>query len=395
LKVPEREAAARGPLTTRVAIVGAGIAGVSTALFLARSGVEVTVLDAGTPNGQASGGNAGSIHVQLASFDFGRKAQAGGGPAARTLPLQQAAAQLWERLAEELPAELEFARTGGLMVAETDEQLRFLERKSQLERSYGIEVHVVGRAEVRRLVPGLLDEVLGGAWCPEEGKINPMLATPALIAAAEKAGARFLAGEPVRAIERRGGGWLVTTARGTVGAACVVNAAGPWARAVGRLVGLDLPVEGVPFQMIVTEPAEPMVDVLLSHADRHLTLKQVANGNIVIGGGWPAGQSRPHQHPRALRESLEGNLWVAQTVLPALRGLRVLRSWGAMNVNIDGAPILGEAPGLPGFFNAVASTGYTMGPRIGQITADLICRGGADMDLEPFSLRRFTEQAGV
>lgn len=391
--VPERNGAARGPLTSQVAIIGAGIAGVSTALFLARSGVDVIVLDAGTPNGQASGGNAGSIHVQLASFDFGRKAQAGGGPAAHALPLQQAATRMWEALAAELPAEMEFARTGGLMVAETAEQLRFLERKTQLERSYGIEVHVVDRVEAQRLVPGISADVQGGAWCPDEGKINPMLATPALIAAAKKAGARFLAGEAVRAIERSNGEWVVTTARGTVTAPYVVNAAGPWARSVGRLVGLDLPVEGVPFQMIVTEPAAPMVDVLLSHADRHLTLKQVANGNIVIGGGWPAGQSRPCQHPRALRESLEGNLWVAQKVLPALRGLRMLRSWGAMNVNIDGAPILGEAPGLPGFFNAVASTGYTMGPRIGQITADLICKGSADMDLEPFALRRFMDQA--
>jgi len=391
--VPERQGHARGPLTTQVTIIGAGIAGVSTALFLARNGMDVIVLDAGTPNGQASGGNAGSIHVQLASFDFGRKAQAGGGPAAHALPLQLAATRMWEALAAELPAEMEFALTGGLMVAETPEQLRLLDRKTQLERSHGIEVHVVGQAEARRLVPQISADVLGGAWCPDEGKINPMLATPALIAAAQRAGARFLAGEAVRAIERNDGEWLVTTARGTVRAPYVVNAAGPWARSVGRLVGLDLPVEGVPFQMIATETAAPMVDVLLSHADRHLTLKQVANGNIVIGGGWPAGQSRPYRHPRALRESLEGNLWVAQKVLPALRGLRMLRSWGAMNVNIDGAPILGEAPGLPGFFNVVASTGYTMGPRIGQITADLICKGSADIDLQPFSVQRFRDEA--
>jgi glycine/D-amino acid oxidase-like deaminating enzyme len=391
--VPERHGTARGPLASQVTIIGAGIAGVSTALFLARNGMDVTVLDAGTPNGQASGGNAGSIHVQLASFDFGRKAQAGGGPAAHALPLQLAATRMWEALAAELATEMEFVLTGGLMVAETQEQLRFLERKTQLERAYGIEVHVVGQAEARRLVPGISADVLGGAWCPDEGKINPMLATPALIAAAQRAGARFLAGEAVRAIERSGGDWLVTTARGTIRAPYVVNAAGPWARSVGRLVGLELPVEGVPFQMIATEPAAAMVDVLLSHADRHLTLKQVANGNIVIGGGWPAGQSRPYRHPRALRDSREGNLWVAQKVLPALRGLRMLRSWGAMNVNIDGAPILGEAPGLPGFFNAVAATGYTMGPRIGQITADLICKGSADIDLQPFSVQRFRDEA--
>ncbi len=69
--------------------------------------------------------------------------------------------------------------------------------------------------------------------------------------------------------------------------------------------------------------------------------------------------------------------------------MHVPRSWAAMNVKIDGAPIVGEHPGTPGFFQAVPSNGYTLGPTIGQLTADLILRGRADRDLTPFAVEHF------
>ncbi|MCB8888290.1 FAD-dependent oxidoreductase [Vreelandella malpeensis] len=382
--------AARSVNDAEVLVIGAGVAGSATARALAQRGVDVAVLDRGLPNGQASGGNAGSLHVQLLSFDFGAKAESGGGPAASTLPLQQASASLWEQLASELGCDIEFKRSGGLMVAENEVQMRFLERKAALERSLGIDTQIVGRSDVERKVPTVSEAVVGGAWCAEEGKINPLLATPALVRAAKQAGARFYTGDAVCSIERVDGQWQVGTRSGRLyRAPRIVNAAGAWAGEIGRLAGIDVPVHAAPLQMIVTEAAEPVVDVLLAHADRHLTLKQAANGNVIIGGGWPAGLSIPFGYQRPLLDSIEGNLWVAQHVLPALNRLRVIRSWAAVNINIDGAPILGEAPGLPGFFNAVTSNGYTLGPLVGQITADLLTRGHGDWDLTPFSLTRF------
>jgi glycine/D-amino acid oxidase-like deaminating enzyme len=121
------------------------------------------------------------------------------------------------------------------------------------------------------------------------------------------------------------------------------------------MLGVEVPVFGAPLQMVVTEAAAPLVTRLVAHADRHLTLKQAGNGNFIIGGGWTAGLDPVRSHPRPLRESLEGNLWVAQHVVPDLRKLHVIRSWAAMNINIDGAPIIGEHPEIPGFFNTVTS----------------------------------------
>jgi glycine/D-amino acid oxidase-like deaminating enzyme len=374
-------------------IIGAGIVGLSTALFLAREGHEVAVIDSRVPNAGASGANAGSLHAQLLSFDHGARAAAGGGAAAQTLPLQRDSIALWRHLARELGQDMEITLSGGLMVAETERDLLFLQAKTAVERAQGVDCTVIGAAELRQLEPHLDRRFLGAAYCPEEGKINPLTATEAIRQAAVAAGAVIIGGAAVRGIACAGRGFVLETARGALRAGRIVNAAGGFAREVGAMLGLAVPVFGAPLQMIVTEAAVPLVSCLVAHADRHLTLKQAANGTIIIGGGWTAGLDPVHGHPRPLRTSLEGNLWVAQHVLPALRKLHVLRSWAAINIDIDGAPLLGEHPAMPGFFNAVTSNGYTLGPIMGQLTAELILRGHADRDLSAFSVARFGHAA--
>jgi glycine/D-amino acid oxidase-like deaminating enzyme len=370
-------------------VIGAGIAGLSTALFLAREGHEVVVLDRAPVNAGASGGNAGSLHAQLLSFDHGAKSEGGGTPAARTLPLQRDSISLWRKLERELGADFEIKITGGLMVAEHEADLAFLSAKTAVERAQGIDCEVIDRAALRQLEPALDERFVGAAFCPQEGKINPLVATQGIFEAARAAGARIVTGVEVQALERRDGAFLVTTNRGTLRAGRVVNAAGAFASRIGAMLGVDVPVFGAPLQMVVTEAAEPLVSRLVAHADRHLTLKQAGNGNFIIGGGWTAGLDPVRQHPRPLRASLEGNLWVAQHVVPALRKLHVIRSWAAMNINIDGAPILGEHPALPGFFTCVTSNGYTLGPIMGETTAALVLGRDPGRDVAPFSIARF------
>jgi len=390
--LPDRPAPGGEPLPVaeaEIVVIGAGIVGLSTALFLARAGREVVVLERGKPNALASGGNAGSLHAQLLSFDHGDRAEMGGGPAALTLRLQAESIDLWQRLERDFGADFEIKVTGGLMVAESERDLLFLKAKTEVERRHGIDCDIIGASELRRLEPALDERLIGAAFCRGEGKINPLIATQGILDAALVLGARLFGDTEVRAIHPQPSGYSVETQRGTIRAGRVVNAAGAFAGRIGAMLGLKLPVHGAPLQMIVTEAASPVVSGLIAHADRHLTLKQTANGNMIIGGGWTAGLDPVHGHPRPLRESIEGNLWVAQNVLPLLRKLHVLRSWAAMNINIDGAPIIGEAPGLPGFFNAVTSNGYTLGPIMGLTTAELMIDGRAERNITPFLVERF------
>ena len=383
--VASRAAAVAG--APDVAIIGAGVIGVAAALYLARQGVDVMLLEAGTPNGEASGGNAGSLHLQLLPFDF--RPGDTDSPAAATLPLQSLGIRLWQALEEELDADFELTISGGLMLADSESDLDFLRQKAALEARFDVSTEILSAAETRELLPGVAPQVAGGAYCAGEGKINPLIATPRLLVAAQRAGAALQANTAVTGIEPIADGFRLQTSRGALECRHLVNAAGGWAAKVAGLLGAALPVRAAPQQMLVTQAVTACLPFLLSAAGRHLSMKQAANGNLIIGGGWPAAFHAGRERSHARRDSIAGNLWVAQRFFPPVGRLDLIRSWGAVGVMIDGAPIVGELPDYPGFYNVVGANGYTMAPALGRLTAELITSGNASIDLSPFSVSRF------
>ncbi|WP_323766305.1 FAD-dependent oxidoreductase [Marinovum sp.] len=369
-------------------VIGGGVTGISAALFAAREGARVTVLDRGWLNAEASGGNAGSLHLQLLSWDFGTKAVGGGDLQLRTLPLQQESIALWGDLQRQLGADFEMATTGGLMVAETAAQIPFLEQKAASEARVGITTEIIGPERLRQIAPGISPRMVAAAWCPGEGKINPLASSRALIAEARALGVTFEEQAPVTGLARAGDGYAIATPRGEISAPRLVIAAGGWSAELGRMLGAAIPVKGAPLQMVVTERCAPVLPCLVAHADRHLTMKQTASGTVLIGGAWTA-ETGPGGQSRVLPDSLEGNLWVAARTVPAVGGLRVLRSWAAMNIDIDGAPLIGPLPGHPGVSVAATANGYTLGPLMGRAAAQAALHGTLRQDLAAFSFDRF------
>jgi len=373
-----RSAVGTEAATCDVLVIGGGIIGLAVAYYLARDGVDVLVADRDEPGMAASTANAGSLHVQLLSYDFAAGTP-DDAPAIAALPLGPASIALWHEIAAAAGEGLGLRTEGGLMLAADPAGLAWLHEKAACEARAGIETHVVGAGELRDLAPAIADGMLGAVFCPAEGYGDPLRGTAALL---RLAGARVLREAEVSSIAREGSGWRVTTGGGTIAAGRIVNAAGPWAGRIAAMVGLDLPVDGTVQQVIVTEPGPPLLRHLVALAHRHLSLKQQANGSLLVGGGWPGGFE--DGHTLNLRRSIEGNLWVAGSVLPALRGLSMARAWTGLAPSIDAAPIVGEA--LPGFFNAVAANGYTLGPIVARMTADAV-RGAAP---DPaFTLARF------
>jgi glycine/D-amino acid oxidase-like deaminating enzyme len=387
---PVRKPRHWGVRDTDVLVIGAGIVGACVARALAQQSEAVLVVDRNAVAQEASTANAGSLHVQLLSFDFGPKAQAGGRPAAETLRLGPRSIELWREIERQSGENLELCVTGGLMVAEHEDDLAFLVAKASLEARYGIQTEILQATDLHKLEPALSDRLIGGAHCPAEGKINPLLATFAVVTQAVAAGAVFERDATVQAIEREANGrFIVATGAGRIRARRIVNCAGPWASHIAAMVGKPLPVQCAPLQMMVTEPAPPLVGRLLSHASRHLSLKQTAVGSLLIGGGWSADLDPSTGAVRPLRWAIEGNAWVARRVMPAVANYHLVRVWTGMNINIDGAPIIGEMPGVPGAFNCVTSNGYTLAPIVADIIADLMMRGHCEFDLAPFSVERF------
>ena len=220
--------------TADLVIIGAGITGISAALYAARAGADVICLDRGAVNGEASGGNAGSLHLQLLSWDFGGKAVSGGSPQLRTLPLQQESIALWSQLETELGADFEMKVTGGMMVAENATQIAFLEAKAAAEARVGIATEVIDAARIRAIVPAISDSIVAAAWCPGEGKINPLAATPALARAARGRRRRIEEMTPVTGVAARARRLSHRHPARPIHAARVLIAAGGWSAQIAR-----------------------------------------------------------------------------------------------------------------------------------------------------------------
>ncbi len=381
---------ARKPnLKADILIIGGGAMGAATALPLAHAGFDTLLVDIGAVNSQTSGANAGSLHVQLTSKDFGARAGGGSKRVADALRLNKESVRIWGEIAASADCDLEYKIGGGIMVAESDEQLRYLESKIALERSHGIDSELLTRADLRRHAPYVAEFMAGAALCRDEGKINPLLATDLLVRQAQACGARILPHTGVTGLQPTAGGYEATTENCNIFSKQVINAAGVWSPAIAAMLGIELPVTAAPLQMLVTEPVEHFIPHLVAHAGRHLTLKQAANGGIMIGGAWPAAFDPVTAQYGVLRESVEGNLWVAHRIVPSLGHFRLLRAWAAMNVLTDGAPIIGPVPGHPGFHVVVSVSGYTLAPVLGRLVAEYIATGKPFLDIAPYSITRF------
>jgi len=373
---------------TDVAIIGGGAIGSSISYYLSVNGVENNLIEAGYINSQASGNNAGSLHLQLLSFDFEMDKEFVS-PQIKTLTLQKKGIELWKKLEKDLESDFELEITGGLMVAETKKDISYLKNKILVEKNVGIEMELLSKEEVREKIPNVSNKILGAAYCPGEGKINPMIATPILAKESERLGAKFNLETTVLSINKEKNHFILDTSKGKIKSKYLVNAAGGWSSKISEMVGIKMPVLSAPQQMIVTEASDKILNSLISHAHRHLTMKQIKNGNIIIGGGWFAGYNNDLHRTVNYKKAISGNLWVAQRVIPSIGYLNILRSWATVGVMIDGAPIIGETPGIKNFYHAVGANGYTMAPVMGEIISKMILGKSPEMEIGYFSLDRF------
>ncbi len=375
------------PRHTETVVVGGGILGLCVAAFLAEEGREVTIIDAGRPEGTTT--NAGSLHVQIQSrFIRMHPDQV---PALESgLHLYPKAVDFWLQLQRHLDADFGLKASGGLMVAESRGQLDFLAQKAERERALGLDTRILERAELEQVAPYLGPAVVGAELCANEGRLDPLKTNMALGRWVSRVGVAVIGETPVDRVSRDGGRFKLDTYRGTVGAATVVIAAGPGSRALTEPFGLKLPVEAEPLHMNITEPTEPFIGHLVQHADRMITVKQLSTGHVVIGGGWPAELSPSEDYTAVRLSSIIGNTSLAQHIVPAIGALRIIRTWGGINTTTGGPGILGPIDSVPGAFLAIpGEAGYTLGPLSARLVADAVLGREPAEDLAPFSPNRF------
>lgn len=362
-------------------VIGGGVIGASCAYHLARAGLGVTLLERQEIAAGASGGSAGGVRQQNRD------------PA--ELPLARAATPRWAGLEEELGRELEYRRGGHLNLVEREEQLPALEESVRRQQARGLKLRLVYGEAVRELAPAVGPQILAGSYSPEDGFANPMLVTKAFAAAARRWGARIRTRTEVRAI-RREGGRVTGVALPQEGMACrwVINAAGVWAPGLSASAGVDLPIRPRALQMMVTEKAPPLLTPVLGCVGRGLSLKQMPQGQFVIGGGWPGVVDMPAGRGWPKAGSPNGSACQAAAVLPALRELLLVRIWNSLEAHTpDGLPILGGVEGLDGYLLATGFSGhgFALAPAVGACLAELVTGGRSGLPLEPLNRRRFAE----
>ncbi|MEM9249714.1 MAG: FAD-dependent oxidoreductase [Pseudomonadota bacterium] len=370
-------------------VIGGGIVGLVTAIQLTEAGASVRIVDAGQNAGSTA--NAGSLHVQMQSR-FMRLYPEQVPNIEASLPYYKAATARWHVL-DQAHGPFELVRKGGLMLAESDEQMRFLETKAERERAKGISAELLDRAALDRIAPWLGPQIVGAELCHDEGKLNPLAANLRLRAHAERLGVEILTDEIV-GLEVSGGGAIAQGKGAQYAADRVVIAAAWGSGALVQGLGVSIPSRAEPLHMNITEAGAPQIQHLIQHAERSITLKQLGGGQVVIGGGWPARDLGRRRPPKVEVESLLGNVALAGRLVPSIGGLRVLRTWAGMNTTVDGASVIGRLPSTDRVIMAIpGDAGYTLGPLVAQMVAELVLGQTPAHDPAPFSPARFRDAA--
>jgi len=389
-----------GPISRQadVVVIGGGLIGCAAAWRLAQRGASVILVEAGDINSGASGQNAGSLHFQI-ERRFIENGEALLDQAAQIVRLNRLAIEDWRTLEAETGADLHVRMDGGLMVAETAEEVKLLEAKVEREQAHGLSSGLIDGDEARALAPYLAPHILAASHAPDEGHADPRALTPALAASARAAGAEIRSDARVVAIDRSAGRFSIDVAeadgRSTLRSDMVLVAAGSWTPQVAALANLHIPLFPVALLMNATERTQPFLPHLVQHVGRRLSMKQAFAGNVLIGGGWPSRLSSSadghdlSRRPAIIEASLAGNLRAAVDVVPEVARLNLIRSWtGVTAVSADQLPIVGEVPRVPGFYVAAGGSAFTLGPTFARLLAEAM-GGSANEALDIVSPARF------
>jgi len=375
--------------TADVVIIGGGCMGASVAWHLAERGVtDVVLVEREALLGSGSTGrNAGGVRHQFSSE--------------ANIRLSAESIGVIERFRDEVGAEIDFHQDGYLFLLSSPGAVETFRSSVALQRRMGVAVDWLDAAEAVRLASGLqADDVIAATYCAKDGIADPNGVTMGFAKAAQAKGVAIEKETEVTGLRLDGDRVaVVETTRGVIATRMVVNAAGPYARAIGAMAGLEIPVD--PYRrhiFIAQRPAGGAWAVPTSHImviDFDSTFYFHREGAGVLFG-----MGDPHESPTFDQtvqwDFLERVTPVAARRLPALTDAPIAKAWaGLYEMTPDANPIIGAAAQRPGLFTIVGFSGHGFqhSPAAGRILADVITGRDPRFDLTPFALERFASPA--
>ncbi|RUT24832.1 FAD-dependent oxidoreductase [Asaia sp. W19] len=360
-------------------VIGAGVMGATTALFLAQAGMKVALVDRGVLFRAASGINAGTLTLHMTR--------------AQLIPHAIRGREMWLDAERWLGEPVGAVSTHGLSLAFTEAEEALLRARAHVRSEAGAPIDVISARKALEIEPGLNPGLRAAASCALDGHIPSYRVGAAYARALKRGGVTLLEHSEVERIVTGDGSdhaiYLRERAH-PVRAGRIVASGGAWLEKMLRWMGFPIPIRCLFNQLVVTEPMSKVMGSVISIANGLLSLKQFTNGSVLIGGGWQGEGTLEAGGTRVIPENLRGNVRLAQHVIPALRNAMVLRVWlGQEAETPDAMPLIG-ALGTDDSRFVIGSvhSGFTSGPYMARLLADRIL-GGAP-DLRAFDPCRFT-----
>ncbi len=380
------------PTQARVVIIGGGIIGTSTAYHLGQLGWSDVVLLERNKLTSGSTFHAAGLVGQLRSN-------------ANVTQLLKYSVELYDRLEAETGLATGWKMSGCLRLACNEERMTDYKRQATTARSFGLEMDILSPKECMDLWP-IMDgnDLSGGCFMPSDGQANPSDITQALAKGARTAGVKIIEDCGVNAVSMHEGRVTgVSTDHGDIACEIVVNCGGQWAREVGAMAGVNVPLVSVQHQYMITEPVDaiPRDMPTIRDPDRRIYFKEEV-------GGLVAGVYEPNPIPwaedgipKGFHFSLLDSNWdhfepaieqcMERVPLLAEAGIKELIN-GPESFTPDGNFILGEAPEVKNFYVGAGfnAFGIASGGGAGKALAEWVVGGEPPLDLWPVDIRRFS-----
>ena len=421
------------PTSADVVIIGGGIVGISTALFLAKRGVSVVLCE------------KGALAAEQSSRNWGWVRKMGRDP--RELPLVIESMRIWERLQRETP-DLGFQRSGIVYLCSDERELE--RRASWLEhaKQYQLDSRLIDGADIARVLPGANGRWLGALYTASDGRAEPQQAAPSLARRARAAGATIVTRCAVRGIETKGGRVSsAVTERGAIACSSVVLAGGAWSSLFCRSLGLALPQLKVLASVMRLDGAVSAPETAALGSG--FAFRKRADGGYTVANStgsiadivpdsfrffreflpllaaewretplrfgrrffeewrqpthWTLDETTPFERTRILdpqpsAQQLEAALRNLKAAFPAFAEARIRQSWaGYIDATPDAIPVISQVDSMPGIFIATGFSGhgFGIGPGAGRLVADLVSGDAPIVDPTPFRFSRFSDGSKI
>jgi len=358
-----------------VAVIGGGV-GSAIAYYLALKGIDVVLLEKEAFLGRTTRACAGAVRAQFSdptSIMVGKESI--------------------KILADfQKKEDIKFTQGGYLLLAHSSELAKSFKENIKLQRSFGLEVEEVTSLDINKMIPGLpASEYLLATFCPFDGQANPFLVLDFYRRNILNYGGKIWFKSEVTRLFRDGGHFIIEiNQKQRIKAEVVVNAGGPWAREIAKMVGIEVPSYPERHEIIVTERVAPLFEpMIVEFSDENgCYLQQKLDGSFVICASLPTVPNKINFTPsfKFIQEIRRR----ATRLVPVLGYLTIVRHWaGHYIMTPDGKPIVGATP-LPGFYLAVGlcGHGFMFSPMLGKLMAELITTGRTSLDISSWIFKR-------